>query len=327
MGDGTPVEASGGETTDGGAAATDGRGAETATASGDDASDEGGAKFDLADEPDSPGACACDGSQDGIYVLHNAGAFGIGVTQIHFFDPLQKSFSLVGELDCPAPLGWTPSSMTVDRSGRAWVSYYDIVTQSAKLFHVPLSDTSACEEAPYVPPGEGWWLVGMGYSTTDPTSNCDDLFIYNSDRYTEYPDFGPGGSELARYDEISGMLEIVGPTAYPTAELTGSGDGQLLAFAAVDETSAVLAVLDKTTGAALEHVVLEGVDTGSSFAFAFWGGDVYLFTPGEHGGRSQVTRVDHDQSDGGGTELYLADAGLLISGAGVSTCASFEPPG
>ena len=297
------------------------------TGEGDDDNDDE-SKFDLPGDADvGPGNCTCSGSQDGIYVLHNATVLGIGVTEIYFFDPPAKSFTRIGALDCPAPLGWTPSSMAVDRAGHAWVSYYDLVSQSAKLFRTPLSDPEACEEVPYVPSEPGWWLIGMGYATTDPVSNCDELFVYNSDRYTESPNFLPGGSKLARYEEGSGQLELIGDTEYPVAELSGSGDGELLAFAGINEVSSVLAVLDKGTGASLEDVALPGVDIGSSFAFAMWGGDVYLFTPGDEGGRSKVTKIDRDGNEGGNVELYMADAGVLISGAGVSTCASYEPPG
>jgi hypothetical protein len=40
-----------------------------------------------------------------------------------------------------------------------------------------------------------------------------------------------------------------------------------------------------------------------------------------------LTRLDYDGNDGGGLSVYNANTGLHIPGAGVSTCASFVPPG
>lgn len=168
----------------------------------------------------------------------------------------------------------------------------------------------------------------MGYAVVDEASSCDELFIYKSDRYLEYPNFAPGGAEMAKYDKATDSLEIVGPTDYPVGELTGTGDGRLFAFAPVDATQAVLVALDKSAGAELEHSALPGLDITNAFAFALWGGDVYFFTEtAPQSGVSKVTKLDYDNNEGGGLSMYNANTGIHIPGAGVSTCASLSLPG
>ena len=267
--------------------------------------------------------CACEGVLDGIYVLDDTGS-----GQVWFFDPPANTFTMVGSIGCPAPIGWVANSMAIDRQGYAWINYYEQSSRLGRIFRAPLSDLSLCEDTGYVNPGQTWWLLGMGYSVVDAASSCDELYVYRSDRYLEYPDFGPGGAELGQFDEASAEIDLVGPTDYPVGELTGTGDGRLFTFAPVSAELAVLVELDKESGAELEHTNLDGLDITNAFAFAFWGGDVYFFTEtSPASGVSQVTRLDYDGDAGGGLALYNADTGLHIPGAGVSTCASFVPPG
>jgi hypothetical protein len=267
--------------------------------------------------------CPCENVQDGIYVLNSGGTPGVW-----FFDPPANTFTEVGVLGCPVPPGWTANSMAIDRAGYAWVNYYDILTMTGRIFKAPLWDLSDCVQEPYQqPPGE-WWLLGMGYSVVDPITSCDELFVYKSDQYINYPNFMPGGSQLAQYTENSGALQIIGPTDYPVGELTGTGDGRLFTFATVSQSLAVLAELDKATGAEKEHRDLNGLDITNAFAFAFWGGDVYFFTETmPMSGVSKVTKLDYDDNEGGGLSTYNQNTNLHIPGAGVSTCASYVPPG
>jgi hypothetical protein len=327
---GTGITAVNGGTADDGDADGDADGDGDST-SADDPSD-GGPKLDIS-QPNTGGAeggdggeCPCENVQDGIYVLHSP---GLGQPSVYFFDPPANTFTPVGQLGCPAPLQWTANSMAIDRAGNAWVNYYDLLSQTGKLYRAPLSDTTQCVEVPYTQPvAGGWFLLGMGYATVTEASSCDELFVYKSDRYQEYPNFGPGGAELAEYDEAAGTLDIIGPTDYPVGELTGTGDARLFAFGPVDDQLAVLVHLDKNSGAELEHTDLDGLDITNAFAFAFWGGDVYFFTEtAPMSGVSKVTRLDYDNNAGGGLAVYNADTGIHIPGAGVSTCASFEPPG
>lgn len=301
----------------------------TSQAETEDSADGTGGKLDVAGtatagDGGDGGQCACQDVEDGIYVLDNSG----GVASVWFFDPPANTFTPVGTIGCAAPLGWVANSMAIDRQGYAWLNYYEQATASARIYRAPLSDLSQCEDTGYLNPGASWWLLGMGYAVIDPQSSCDTLYIYRSDRYLEYPDFGPGGAALGRFDEATDTIAMIGPTDYPVGELTGTGDGRLFAFAPVSAELAVLVNLDKDTGSELEHIDLNGLDITNAFAFAFWGGDVYFFTETSPGsGVSRVTRLDYDGNEGGGLSVYNSNTGLHIPGAGVSTCASFIPPG
>lgn len=302
----------------------------------DDSPQSGGAssgedeeKFDVGDNDDPThgtgdgGACPCENVLDGIYVLNTNSP-----PSVWFFDPPANTFSEVGVLGCNAPLGYQANSMAIDREGYAWINYYDVNAQTGLMFRAPLADLSQCEDRGYSNIAGSWWLLGMGYATVTADSSCDELFIYQSDRYLEYPTFAPGGAQLAQYDQGSDSLSVIGTTDYPVGELTGTGAGQLFAFGPVDSSQAVLVELDKDSGAELETIPLRGLDITNAFAFAFWGGDVFFFTEtAPLSGVSQVTRLDYDGNEGGGLAQYNANTGIHIAGAGVSTCASFTPPG
>ncbi len=287
--------------------------------------DAGGGSGPPGGDGGDQSACPCTGVMDGIYVLN-----GNSPPSVWFFDPPANTFTQVGTLGCAAPLGWTANSMAIDRAGQAWINYYDNSLpgqERGKLFRAPLSNLGNCQELPYDNTPGSWWLLGMGYAAISETNDCDDLYVYRSDRYSEYPNFGPGGADLGRYNEATSQIEPIGATEYPVAELTGTGDGRLFAFAALDATAAALIHLDKETGTKIEEIDLAGLDITNAFAFAFWGGDVYFFTEtAPQSGVSKVTKYDYDGNEGGGLSVYNANAGIHIPGAGVSTCASFVPP-
>lgn len=318
------------------ACADDGRGGSSAGGPGigdpgtggadDGAGDDGDQKFDFADGTGGPGdqgECPCDPTvMDGIYVLNSNTP-----PSVWFYSPPSNTFTEIGVLGCQAPPGATANSMAIDRQGNAWFNYYELTTEVGHLYKAPLADLMACEELPYMNPPNAWWLLGMGYATRTAESSCDDLYLYKSDKYIEYPNFTPGGSHLGRWNESNDTLEVIGETDYPVGELTGTGDGRLFSFAGIDNTTAVLVALDKSNGMEKEHTDLM-IDITNAFAFAFWGGDVYFFTlAGGLVGNSQVTKYDYDMNEGGGLTVVNPDAGIRIPGAGVSTCASYTPPG
>lgn len=305
----------------------------SATDDGILSADDGGDDVDvldvgMAEGPDDDdggegGECPCENVLDGIYVLHSTDP-----PAVYFYDPPANTFSPIGQLGCPAEFGATANSMAIDRQGNAWINYYSLsgLEPTGRMYRAPLSALDQCEDLGYAASG-AWYLLGMGYSVDGAASSCDTLFVYNSDQYIDYPDFAPGGSELARFDTTDIEATILGPTAWPVAELSGTGDGRLFAFATVAANQSVLVELDKSDGTAIASVPLDGLDITNAFAFAFWGGDVYFFTETSPGATtSKVTRLDYDDSDGGGLSVVNPDAGIHIAGAGVSTCASFTPP-
>jgi hypothetical protein len=227
---------------------------------------------------------------------------------VSFFPP-SASFKTIGKLVCPAPMGATPYSMGVDRKGIAYVAFSaDGFGAFAGLFRVSTA-TASCASTPFMSntmlfPPDG--KFGMGYST-EGAGPAENLYI-----------MGLTG-QLGRIDFMNNVpIKIASTTPeVDRAELTGTGDGRLYAFY-VDNNKGTTNVgeIDKMTGAVIGSDVLSGVDMGTAWAFAFWGGDFYTFSaPG-----NANTRVD--KYDPGSKKVsFVTSFNGHIVGAGVSTCA------
>ena len=215
------------------------------------------------------------------------------------FDPPSATFTHVATIVCPAN-GSHPFSMAVNRASVAFVEY-----ENGMLFEVSTVDGS-CTPTPYVanatPPFDNF---GMAYVTIG-TGPAEQLFIA-----ADQP------SELGMI--VTPMFAIQ-PVAVTTpaigfAELTGSGDGRLYAYYAFGGTGgSYIAELDKTTGQVLGQDSLAAVDRGDGWAFAYWGGDFWIFTdPGTQNTWHWNTATK--------TATLVAHYSAEIVGAGVSTCA------
>lgn len=212
---------------------------------------------------------------------------------LSYFPP-GNSFTKIGTLNCPS--GSMPFSMGVDRKGIAQVLY-----MSGEIFRV--STLNASCQATSFKANSTFTNFGMAYSTlgAGPT---EELFIMAL------------GGELGKVDFVNNQPVFVANTT-PTlnsAELTGTGDGRLYAFYVDDNGNDGVAEVDKSTGKVIGADPLPGVQMGSGWAFAFWGGDFYFFT-GQ--GTSSVTRYRLSDKS---IKVVGAYNGLIV-GAGVSTCA------
>jgi len=140
--------------------------------------------------------------------------------------------------------------------------------------------------------------------------------LYVTESSYAHPSLG-----LARLDLGSSKLDYVGPWSESpgdAVELTGTGDGRLYAFGLpTPAKSATLVEVDEATAAVLTSIALPLGDTNSSFAFAHWGGDFYLFIAPGPSEPTEVTR--YRPSDGSLT--LVGKLGATVVGAGVSTCA------
>ncbi len=214
------------------------------------------------------------------------------------FYPPTASFKLIGMLSCPDP-GASPFSMAVDRKGVAYVEYDD-----GKLFKVSTANAS-CQPTTFVPNQGPFSTFGMGYATIG-VGPAEELFIASGD------------GVLGKVDTTNFSVTTIGPFVpqLGRAELTGTGDGRLYAFvvpANVTSGSAV-AEIDKTTADVLGEDPLPQVEQGTAWAFAFWGGDFWLFTD-----PSPQTTWRYDPV--AKTATVVANYSSPIVGAGVSTCA------
>lgn len=252
------------------------------------------APIDVLPPPDVPPICN-DPSVQFVYVVTET-------NELLSFYPPTSTFNRVGRIACPSKGDATPFSMAVDRKGTAYVVFND-----GELFEVSVK-TAACKATKFKPPSAAFTTFGMGFSAE--ADGSETLYVASADTT----------AQLARIRIPELVLEPIAkinPSAQ-RAELTGTGAGQLFAFWA-DSFSAVgssVGALDKTTATILEHSDFPSLDQGSGWAFAFWGGDFYLFTAPDGSG-SIVTRFK--PSDRSLTKITSYPS--IIVGAGVSTCA------
>ena len=258
-------------------------------------------------EPPVDGQCPCVADNTDIYLLSDTGA-------IWSLDPSDNSFTFITNVECG---GMTDTfSMGVSRKGRAWVQYV-----SGDLYTVDLKDPgSACKDPGFIPGDPKFPNFGMAFVTNDASDHCDKLYAHSGIS----PELeGPGVGALGVIDPQTLVLGEIATIDHAWGELTGTGDGRLFAFQGYENTW--IREYDKATGEALGTWPLPGLASPGAFAFAYWGGDFYLFVtaPEDFIGPSQVLHLDFDGSDGNGVALttLIPAAPIRVVGAGVSTCA------
>ncbi len=291
---------------------------------------------DASDPPVTCDGASCttttcpDGSTDLVYVIDNK-------NHLHSFDPRLLAsgvgaFVDLGELACPhsrwpidgSDAEVTPMSMSVDRSGNAWIHY-----TSGEIFRVPIAHLDQCVQTGYVAGQAGMDLFGMGFVTDAQGGTTEHLYIAGGDLYAS-----PGG-DLATIDPQAtppratkvGRLQTIGERS---PELTGTGGGELWAFFPGIDTAWVQE-LDRATGQVTgprKEIPngLGGVGATPSvqaWAFAQWNGTFYIFattTPGNPFPPSSTLRTIDAT---GAYQVRLEQMPWVIVGAGVSTCAPF----
>lgn len=207
---------------------------------------------------------------------------------LYRFHPDKLSFDRVGQVACPTSAG--TFSMAIDRRGTAFVEYTD-----GRLFAVD-TNSGRCRTTAFRAGQTGFETFGMGYARNDEGPG-ETLYI--------------AGAGLGALDTKTFGIKFLGSLTYGRTELTGL-DKQLFAFSV---GSGVIAGLDKKTGGTQLAYRTSAVSDRAAFAFAQWGGDFWVFTGDRH---SIVTQ--YSPSDGKST-VVVQDTGMLIVGAGSSTCA------
>jgi hypothetical protein len=229
------------------------------------------------------------------------------------FYPPENSIHTIGTIQCPDT--GMPYSMAVDRKGIAYV----VFTPSGNLYRVSTL-TASCETTPYKSMNFGPQqpTFGMGFSadTSDPGET---LYIASDDIDNVTPEM------LGTIDETTFQRSTVGSFSHSigSAELTGTGDGKLYGFGVDTTAPFTLRVdqIDKANAAILDETFLSlpGGNSGlDAWAFAYWGGDFYFFTA-TGGEPTQISR--YHPGDAPVLVPVMMTPGLLIDGAGVSTCA------
>lgn len=269
--------------------------------------------FNHCEEEDCP-----DGS-DLIYVVDSS-------YRLLSFDPSDDLhvFNLRGNLNCPAGQtlpGWgglgsaTPFSMSVDRSGQAWVLY-----TSGQIFWTDANNPEFCTLSPWQSGTEGFELFGMGFVTDAPGAGTEKLYIAGG-TVTQMATHATG--RLGVMDPIDMSFSVAGsltPSEF-SPELTGTGDAELFAYFPGMASSGI-AMLDRSNGsnaASWQIPPLPGALR--AWAFAHWGGRYYIFVTYLDPFGGEVSQVHRFDPELGEAEIILEDIPYVIVGAGVSTCA------
>ena len=252
-----------------------------------------------------PTDLGCDADTKLIYVMTRD-------SYLYRFDPPSSTFTSVGRIDCFNG-GAEVFSMTVDRAGFVWILYTD-----EAIYKVNTKDRS-CNISGWGAGQQGFDRFGMAFSSDSPGGP---EALYASDLL---------GKGLARIDPKTLKLGYVGPydgvVAGRAAALTGTGDGRLYGFFTTDP--ARVGEIDKKSGHVTPSNPLMGVKTGTDWAFAFWGGDFWLFTADQSGAlpqQAKPTQVTRYRPKDGSLTVTVPNAGFFVVGAGVSTCAPVTAP-
>ena len=221
--------------------------------------------------------------------------------ELYTFFPPTLAFKKIGDIQCPAS-GPSPWSMAVDHIGNAYAVFY----QSGELFKLNVGN-AACSATTYQPNQLGWTTFGMGY--TAESDGGERLFVAES----QFVDASKG---LGWIDTTTMKLQFVAPfsKSIQATELTGTADGRLFGYAADKTVGSHVYEIDKTTAAILSDDKLVVGGPNNAWAFAFWGGDFWVFT--SPGGPSTVTKWDPLAKH----ESNVATLTSTIVGAGVSIC-------
>jgi hypothetical protein len=229
----------------------------------------------------------------------------------------QSTLVSVGSLSCPAGTGARPFSMSVDRAGTAWVLYVQRSPFSGAvpaIFKVS-TQNAACTATSFAL-SNGFEQFGMGFVADVPGGSTETLFIAGG----AASDNGPSatthlGTLNTTTLATTRLYQIAG-----NPELTGTGDAKLWGFFP-DSFNPRIAEINRASGQESNEIplsTLAGIPT--AWAFAFWGGEFWVFLQRTTDQSTIVYRV----TKSGSVDSY-ALPGRTIVGAGVSTCAPTSP--
>jgi hypothetical protein len=272
------------------------------------------------------GADGCSDAAKLIYVIDQDGTFSS-------FKPDQTDitksvFTDIGKLNCNAGSGFQPFSMSVDRNANAWVEYVQQGIAGGaqnKLFKVSTANAS-CTATTFTGGQQGFNEFGMGFVSNAAGSTDETLFIGGGSSV------GMGGSNLGTLD-INSFMVTKGASIMGDPELTGTGTAQLWGFFPVttNNNNARVSMLDKMSAAESMQIPLTGSDftmEAGAWAFAFYGGDFWVFLGSSNGLSANPTVVYHVTTAGGMQPVGMLPTNTRhIVGAGVSTCAPTTPIG
>lgn len=251
-------------------------------------------------EPNVPTADCDDAGTTSIYLMTSE-------RELFTFDPLEKKFTSIGTIDCPDRNGAAPFSMGMDRKGTAYV----VFSPDGELYQVSTANAS-CKATSFVADQGGFNTFAMAFST-DQNGPDETLYVAESN-FQKVPSKGLGTLDPETFK--LNFLTPFSPELGDAVELTGTGDGRLYGlFIDTAMSQSRIAQVDKKSGAVTNVLDLPLGQETNSFAFAFWGGDFYVFHA-EWLKPTIVTKV----SPSDGSMVDVATLPTHVVGVGVSTC-------
>jgi hypothetical protein len=207
--------------------------------------------------------------------------------ELYSFDPPRLTFTKVGPIGC----GVSPSHMTVDRHGIAWV------VSDGKLYRVSTTTAVCAEVTNWKPDATGFpdfALTFLGTSATDD----DSLYV-----------LGQTAELLAAFDPTSGELTSIGKASLTASigDLTSDGDGKL--YLLVDADPRALVQLAPTSAKTVATYEVNAAPV-SDQALAYYGGAFYVF--------EDTLLFKYDPSTKAVTSVGTAP--ITVTGAGQSPC-------
>ncbi|MGE3456421.1 MAG: hypothetical protein AB7O24_15030 [Kofleriaceae bacterium] len=187
-----------------------------------------------------------------------------------------------------------------------------------KLYQVDVN-SMACTSTTFAEDLADMNELSIGFSMDGPGATTESLFLA-SGKY-----LGASGTmSIAKLDQTTMAATHLGALDGPVA-LTGTGSGELWAWyhppsLADLEIEPRIALIDKASGSELKTFDLGELGAGDYVlgAFAFWGGDFWLFSRDDTAETSYVFQVDGAT---GAIKDTVPSPYYAIMGAGVSTCA------
>jgi hypothetical protein len=222
-------------------------------------------------------------------------------------DITKSILTSLGPLKCATTL--QPNAMAVDRTGIAWVEYVpadDTVTNQDSVFKVDVNSAAlTCTATTYKTSAFGT-RYGMGFVANAPMSSAETLFVATGNAPFQLGTFDISALTIATVSSLKG-----GP------ELSGTGDARLWGFYP-DPTMPRVSEINKMTGAeGMSYPIPQAMGTEDGYAFAFWGGDFWVFLKKD---TETSTVLYHVKGTDGSVNTWTM-TGHWIIGAGVSTCA------
>jgi hypothetical protein len=250
---------------------------------------------------------SCPDSAKLVYLLDNTNS--LWSFKPNQTDTTKSVLTSIGPLSCPTT--YIPNSMSVDRSGIAWVEYVpddDTNTTNDALFNVDVTNAK-CTATSFSSSSFGTHF-GMGFVSDTPGGTTETLFVAK--------DVAPWGLGTLSLGSLS-IASIGTPNGGP--ELTGTGQAELWGFFP-DPTMPRVSKLDKSTAAeGKSYPIPQAAGQEDGYAFAFWGGDFWVFLKKM---TETSTVLYHVRGSDGHVDTWTM-SGRWIIGAGVSTCAPVVP--